>query len=107
GAVQVDATARSDEQRVARDQRVADEEALRSGGVPGRVQERDRDITDLDRLARFHGYDVGSRQAGDALHEGYLRLVDVRLGARLLEKLRRAADRMPHQVATKVVGMEV
>ena len=48
---QVRATAAREEQRVAREQPLADEQALAARGVSGGVEEGDRDVADLHHIA--------------------------------------------------------
>src|SRR6059036_775467 len=91
-ARQVGAPARADEQRVAGDKSVVDEEALRAGRVPGRVQERQREPPDRQRVVVVDLHEIGA----EPRQELALRLVDVDLEREAGEQLLDARDPAGH-----------
>src|SRR3546814_2383194 len=71
------ATAALEEERVAGDQAVVDQEALAARGVAGRVDELDGDLAHHHGVTRDVGDQVGVAGAGDPLDPGLLGLLDV------------------------------
>ena len=102
-ARQIDAAARVDEQRVAGDQPVLDQEALRARGVAGSVDERDAHVAHVGRVAAVHRHHVRVGQTDQTGEELRLGTVNIDFRLDLLQQLDDAGDVGAKQVAAEMV----
>ena len=95
------------EQRVARDQPILDQEALRARRVARRVDHRDRDLPDLQHVAAVVELQVALAAAGLPPDPLGLVALGVHLAGTTRQQLRDAFEVVTEQVAADVVGVVV